>query len=199
MIGMAASFRVYVHVWSHTCHSIHVGQKTTSRSQFSTPMFTWVPGVKLRSPGPQGQHLYLLNHPAEAYFWFETRSHVAKAGPEFLGAGTIDIHHLTQPGTCVCVEGVTTGKGMVGVKALGPGYSVFRKGGNGRRRGKSFVILSLSLGWGEGPWPSGRDLSPRLCSLQVPCSYRNNLSSAEDEAQGKSLFFYTAVSRRPGL
>lgn len=126
MVGMAASFRVYLYVWSHMCHSTHVGQRTASRSQFSTPMFTWVPGVKLRSPGPQGQHLYLLNHPAVAYFWFETRSHVAKAGPEFLGAGTIDVHHLMQPGASVCVDGVIPGKGVVGAKALGPGYSVFR-------------------------------------------------------------------------
>lgn len=97
------------HVPQHSCGSEDSFQKSV--------LYSYV------YMGPRGQAQI-----AEASFWFQTRSHVAKAGPEFLGSGIIDVHHLMQPRACVCVDGVIPGKGIVGAKALGPGYSVFRKG-----------------------------------------------------------------------
>lgn len=59
------------------------GQRDTLRSQFSSPSFTWVPELELRSSGAAGASLVVPSCWTPGFlFVFDTESHVLEAGFE---------------------------------------------------------------------------------------------------------------------
>lgn len=111
---------------------------------------------------------------------FETRSHVAKADPELLGAGTLDVHNPSSQGPeCVGREALQREERQC--KGTEAEYS--GRGRGWKEEGLCSSLISLEMGWEALViWvlPPSKAVLPTMLY-----SSRTSLSPAEDGAQGR--------------
>lgn len=63
-------------------HGAHVEVRGQPCGLVSLSTFTWVPGIKFKSPGYHGKSLYLLSHPCGPYWNFKNTTQTGIFGQE---------------------------------------------------------------------------------------------------------------------